>query len=495
MSNKLDDIIKDKLSQKTVGDQPADWDVFSQLLKKAEGFESINTDSIIEEKVGRHTALYNENHWQLLKERLVKEEILRKKIFTSKAIESILLLLLLLAFQNYDGYIFQQSLTFNSNEAVVSNSKKISYNTDFETTNSLPQKSSSQETLSIPSEDLLSFAQSVEAYTLDNFSAVIVHNNDDFQKNGLVYQDLEASQLTQRPDQSYKTDILFIESIKPKFLENLTPSIDDKLGINVLENSNSKLSYSSNLPSSILPIIKPQKFLTASLSYGLGIAKSDYDAIYNIKGYNTYSSQYGLGFLYSIKNNKIEVQSGLRYSKKNYEPSKLTETYGNLYKGYREISLDKISYDIVDVPLSIKYFFNEGIKNSFFIKAGVNANFSVANKYLVESSYTTLSNNTYAAKLEISDSKELDQTTKLSQKDFSPGLLQKTESHSFLSKIAENTFFTVSAEIGVERKLSKDNALVFGVEYNKYYKIDGIGPNKDKLSALTLNFGLKHSIN
>lgn len=491
MNNKeIDKLIKDKLAESPANMHTADWHVFSQLLKKAEGFEDFDTDKVIAEKVSTHTVAYNESHWQLLKERLVKEENLRKKLFTSKAIESILILLLLLLFQNYDKNLFEQKIAHDLKEAVAAGneiqSRAYNHNSTALVKDGIEVEKAQSQSSEELTTDVFAFAHSVEAYSNTASPGPIAKvdaMNDYDAVNEL--QPLSYIQSSVKKE----AELLSIASQHNDFSPN--NAFDDF-------NTNMPGAFEQSIGSPTQDAMnashKKQKFLTASIAGGLGIAKSGYDPIYKINGYSTYSSQYGIGLLYSVKNNRYEVQTGLRYSKKKYEPNKLTEIYGNLYSGYREISLDKISYDIVDIPVSVKYFLNEGKKTSFFVKAGVNASFSLANKYTVATS-TIQSNANAASEVQITDSKQIDRLSKLSQKEFIPGLLQKSKSHGIVSTIGENSFFTVSAEIGAETKITKDDALVLGLEYNKYYKVDGIGPNKDRLSALTINFGLKHCIN
>ena len=78
--------------------------------------------------------------------------------------------------------------------------------------------------------------------------------------------------------------------------------------------------------------------------------------------------------------------------------------------------------------------------------------------------------------------------SKLKQKEFSPGIFNG-------GSFSENYFMTASLEMGVERKLNKNLTLVLGAEYSKYYMIDGIGPNKEKLNNIALNLSMKHYLN
>jgi uncharacterized DUF497 family protein len=495
MSNKeLEEILKEKLNQESGSHQEQpDWDVFSKILQNSEGFEKIGfDDDKVSEKLNKHTVAFSETHWQLLKERLIKEEQIRKKLFTVKSLEVIFLLLLLFTFQNYENTNYKNSFkpsipivnaTHNAAPGFLPSTAPQSklLNTSIEKTG---------DNAIILSRDLLAYASSTKAYKSGEKYDVFV-NHDAIKNSALDLVNPQNIPLGCKNNILLNDgSMLFYKNQQHKIFNNIS-------AIDVKKSSLIGDKINIQLPSLILPVKpKTQIFLTASLSGGLGIAHSGFDPIYKIAGYQTYSSQFGAGLLYSVKNNKFEVQSGLRYTKKNYEPNQLVETYGDIFSGFRKISLDRISYDIVDIPLSLKYFIKEGKKTSFFVKAGANINFSLANNYLVSSGPSSEPASNFASREAISDGAEIDKASRLSQKEFNPGLLQNVSGKKpgIFTSLGNNSFITLSGELGLERKLSEKNALVFGVEYNKYYRIDGIGPNKDKLSALTLNLGVKHSL-
>ncbi len=494
MNKNIDKLFQDKINQGLGAKPTADWNVFSEILKKSEGFEGIDFDKEVHSKLGEHKAFFNDNHWLALKERLIKEENLRKKIFTTKSLEALLLLLILFVFQNYENYSFDKETLPNGPIVMVDpNQTNIKENIN---TNSALSSVTSKAPIKLKSIDVLAYANSVEAYTITDKNQTVVNIEPikNSVKNVSLNIDLQNESFSSNDLQKKLNDEVSINDLSPNhnlFLANNVPTLNPKIKIEPIKIS---LPNLSNKP--IIPIHKnSQKFITTTINSGLGIAHSGYDAVYNIKGYSAYSSQFGAGVLYSIKNKNVELQTGLRYTRKTYEPSSLTEKYGDLQKGFSKISLEKISYDIVDVPLNLKFYFHQGKKISYFVKAGVNANFSLANTYTIAKE----SANQYQSKIAITDGAELDKTTELSKKDFNPGILQNSsnriEKNDLATALKNNTFLTVTGEVGIEKQISKRNALVAGLEYNKYYLIDGFGPNKDKLSALTLNLGVKHSIN
>lgn len=448
INKEFEKIIKDKL---THADDDAkaspDWDVFSQILKNAEGFEKIEDrndyDRKLKLKIESHQTSYKTNHWLLLKNRLLKEEFLRKKIFTTKASEVILLLLLLFTFQQYTHSDF--NIEYKDEVVEVNNYQKT-----------LPA-----------GQDLVAYAHSTLAYPAQS------------QKENIVLFDVP--EIIESPD----SDSTIVEPI----LEDKRPTEN----VSVLGTKSPLLSlkpykrdFDLTLDAPKIKTLDPEaeKYLTPVISAGLGITKSGYDKIYNLKSYSAYSDQYSLGLLYSVKKNKTEFQTGLRYSKRTHNPAAIIETYGSLSTNYYQISLNQISYDIVEIPLSMKYFIKSGDKTSYYAKVGVNSNFSLVNKYDIREK--PLGYASPAARINSFSGKASKPI--LEKKEFNKGILQG-------GKATDNFFFTLSTELGVERKVSNKNAISFGLEYNKYYMLEGIGPNKEKLSSLGVNIGVKHLIN
>ncbi|MBK9688862.1 MAG: hypothetical protein IPO65_14345 [Saprospiraceae bacterium] len=192
--------------------------------------------------------------------------------------------------------------------------------------------------------------------------------------------------------------------------------------------------------------------------------------------------------MFCFQKNDIETITGFRYTRRTHEPAAIVEKYGAFLTNYYDISLDKIGYDIVELPLGVKYHFKKGKKTSWYLKSGISANLTLANHYTITnklSGYQPLTPNNVGY---VSEKDNKSFSSRLSEKEFNPGLLQG-------GKLSENWFVTVSAELGLERKLNENHSLVMGAEFNKFYMIDGIGPNKEKLNGFAINVGLKKLIN
>jgi opacity protein-like surface antigen len=508
MKNKdFDDILKHKISQNETSNTNSDWDAFSKILKQSEGFENLDFDQVVEEKITDHKVPFNSSHWALLKSRLLKEEYLRNKILSIKSLETIVLLLFLLLFQQYNIDRLEKEI---SNEPLVINQ---AFNTS---------SSSATSKTNSTSKIKAAFDRRKAEITKNNTVTNITSTKNKKIEVKEVEKQIDQVNATPVANQKYETltainlihkniNSLYKSNSISNALNDIANKIDNKAinSSNILKSSPTKPVTSMNvnveninqpfggtaeevkLPFVGNDVANVQKFITPTVFSGVGITKSPFDPIYNFKSYSTLSSQYGIGMLYSVKDKNLELQSGLRYTKRTHKPAAIVETYGNLLGNYSQISLNKISYDIIEIPLNLKYHFKENAKTRIYAQAGINTNISLKNSYeIIKKPVASSSLAKSGAANFISDNTLVnnEREAKLSKKEFNKGFFQG-------GKIKDNFFLTLSAGVGMERQLSQKNALSLGIEYNKFYMIDGIGPNKDKLNGVAINFGLKHQIN
>ena len=97
----LDDIIKAKLQNLQVDQQPMDWDIFAEKLDHANSGGPANAndqefDQVIFERLNRYTAsgIHKEKHWALFEIQLHQLAGFREQLLKYKLVESILVFLL-----------------------------------------------------------------------------------------------------------------------------------------------------------------------------------------------------------------------------------------------------------------------------------------------------------------------------------------------------------------------------------------------------------------
>jgi hypothetical protein len=509
MTNKeFDEVIKSILSQNTTKPVESDWDDFAEILKKSEGFQDLDFDAQIRQKVNNHTAPYQENHWQLLKNRLVKEDLVKKQIFKTKSIEAIVLLLLLFCFQQYD--ILTNKHSFIQTTPTVRNEVKEKFD---QKVKAIKQNTSIKVKIStLPSEVPVVMNQSIHGRNNANHIAeVAVLENKKSMSLSLPKVSSLFSNLfnpiieTSTATVQNKID----EASSSRTTSNAYPVINrgdiEKMksdSLATLLASNVKHTKSVEAPINLSLAISKKKeyYLTPVVYSGVGITKTDYDPIYKLNSYSTISSQYGGGILFSVKDRKLELMTGLKYMKRTHTPAAITEKYGDILNDYYQTSLNKISYDIAEIPMNIKYVINDKKKTKLYVQAGFNANLSLKNTYDISEQKLSYSNKpaglAFVTSADVTSSplNSVDnlfrtdtKNSRLKQKEFNSGLLQG-------GRLKDNYFFTLTAGMGIERALNDKNAINIGAEYNKYYNIDGIGPNKDKLNGVSMSVGVKHKL-
>jgi hypothetical protein len=502
----LDKLFRDKLSGTSSSDAKSDWQVFSRKLSQSEGFQDIDFDKTLKSKVSNYSVPFNNKHWDLLKQRLIREENLKRKIFASTIIESAAVVILLFIFQQYDHNIninyldpkihdlevadIQEKSTLSkpdmssiySHEAFDFQSINALVSDDEELIDIESQVISEKITVSLPSK------KEVQIFSVESLAQVINELAEETSSSTPAIKESIKLESTIKTEPNPESNTSASSSTK-EIVENAT-IVKKRSMVNIPTLKDLTFDITSVvLPSSIkYKETDASRYIIPVFGFGQGIIKSSYDKVYNLKAYTTYSSQLTTGAFYAYKKNGVEVLSGLRYTRKAYNPQKISEVYYDNTNAPFRVSLEKINYDIIEIPLQFKTFLKQNPSVNFYAKAGASLNLLLSSKYQVDEK--ELSYNTFSAKsiATTSDGEIISNNAKLSKKEFNPGLLQ----HG--GRIDNNTFLTITGELGLERRINMTNHLVLGIEYAKYFMIDGIGPNNDKFNVINLNIGLKHKI-
>jgi hypothetical protein len=505
----LDKLFRDKLSESRSTQSKADWQVFSKKLSQSEGFHDINFDKILKSKISNYNVPFDNKHWDLLKQRLTKEENLKRKIFVSTIIESAAIVILLFLFQQYDHSANTKYVDTSINDFASEDKKSMSdlLETDlssiyshrsFEFQTSKKSTQNDEELIDIESQIIpeVSIISLPPKKELQLFSVESLAKDVNGLASKSISQDsttssakIEKSDLTTNSGMVPQKNSSLANNASKEIVENAT-IVKKRSVVNIPTLKDLTFDIASVvLPSSIkYKETDASRYIIPVFGFGQGIIKSSYDKIYNLKAYTTYSSQLTTGAFYAYKKNGVEVLSGLRYTRKAYNPQKFSEVYYDNSNAPFRVSLEKINYDIVEIPLQFKTYLKQSPVVNFYAKVGTSLNLLLLSKYQVNEK--ELSYNTFSAKsiATTSDGEIISNNAKLSKKEFNPGLLQNG------GVLSNNTFLTVTGELGLERRINMANHFVLGVEYAKYFMVEGIGPNNDKFNVINLNIGLKHKI-
>jgi len=248
------------------------------------------------------------------------------------------------------------------------------------------------------------------------------------------------------------------------------------LGIDYKENMNLPGLQSSIVTNSIL-----NWRLGAHLDTEYTYIMTAYDNIFDLSSYNHGAIGYGTGLTLSAIMGNWEIESGFTYSTRQYTPNARTERLGSLTLGYLIVELDKIQMNLLSVPLSLRYHFNnKSAKTHFYMQGGASLHVATQASYFLKSDFLGSSK-----RPSLTDSKDLVKSSNTSSdKVYSSGWF---EGGSYI----ENRYFTLSIGVGFERKISSRYSIFGHTTYAQYLDRDGIGPNRDRFNSIGISTGVR----
>ncbi|MGB1216599.1 MAG: outer membrane beta-barrel protein [Saprospiraceae bacterium] len=189
---------------------------------------------------------------------------------------------------------------------------------------------------------------------------------------------------------------------------------------------------------------------------------------------NTYGFSVGAEATF-VKHN-MEFSTGASYTQMKYLPKTILEVTGNTARGYEADKLDLMSYHIVSVPLSMRYYFSKYASWRFYAKTGVTMNSIFMN------------------------TNQINQYTLPSFRDLD-ALLEKGPESIRMEKqglwngqsFGDSFFLKANLGMGVERNFAKRYHIFVEPNFNYHiYSIgEGFGPNKDRINHVSLNMGVR----
>lgn len=521
MDNKqFDDIIKSTLDSNTATNEPNHWQLFSERLDQEFGtdvtqIDDAEFDQIIRDEMNSSTSPLDPNAWPKLEKQLELDLALRRKVIVVKSLEFLVLLIVLFTAWNLNliektsdftmkilpndsiytaqiqtGHLKQHSIT-----GLESNSIEKMFNTysQFLDRNEMDNKVLSKAPKAINEID--NSAQSLSQCT--NLSKIISTSETNVVKQ--LKSNSTTSTITnenfpiEKPANNVdKTSILLdpiLKLLKPKedtiLVEKRMPIIMASIP-NI--STNHSLDFDQEIKeikifASITPHDNSKKnnitWLNAYGSADINLINSPFDFVYFTPSYyvDALGTSGGLGISWDNQLNEIDL--GMTYSTKSYVPRINEETLGQFDTGYQKTSLNNIFFNTLAIPLNLKIHTRRDYNWSFFVTVGLAANFVINSNYEIKETLLSTPESI------VNEGPTIQ--SRLSQKSFNLGLL---EGGSF----ADNTYFTSSLGIGVQRKLSEQFSVFSQSNYNYHMFTKGIGPNNDRLHALSFQLGVKMAI-
>jgi hypothetical protein len=495
----FDNIIKDKLDGFTAIPKTDDvWSAFEssavRINQKNEATDTSNFDQIIKNSLQNVVPAYRAEHWQILKSQLKTIEDRKNTVFISKIMEFAAIFLIVFTFFHWSGWIdnslrkekiadpmlfahIEDAQSIKSNKTTshtVVKNKPVTKNIDIKSKNINQQATivsttpNNRLTDNNPISDLkrsLVQENKNSSFTPINDQVIAENASSDVDPTSII-SDLQKSEyiaITENFDQN----------------KNKTVTVDE-IGSLTLDSPASEFALAFPMTISSQES-KPEYALSIYGSGDINLINTPFDKLYSRASYNKEALNNSYGMSVSKKINKFEMELGLGYAHREYQPDIFREAFGLKENYYSEISLNKISFDIATIPLNFKYHFINQSSWGAYIMAGaalnlvMNADYEKAEKKILGRP---------------APERYLPDEARLSEKPFIDGLLA---GESF----KDNYFASVVFGFGIQKKIYNNTSIYVQPSYQRQILSGdiGIGPNKDKIHTSSLQFGVKTILN
>jgi hypothetical protein len=188
---------------------------------------------------------------------------------------------------------------------------------------------------------------------------------------------------------------------------------------------------------------------------------------------------YGSGVTVGYRRKKVELESGLTYSYKNYRPVDVTSVTGDFANGYESVTPKLVSFNMLHIPIHANYYFLDKKKWSFYGTIGGTATLAMQTDYDVAKTSSPTANQY-----------RLDPTVNQTQSSINTLYKKGALEGASLDK---NYYFTANAGSGVEyHPKPKGRWSLFGQWlYQQHIGNQGVGENQDKISTFSVQMGAK----
>jgi hypothetical protein len=500
-SKKFDNLIKSKLEGLENLSSISDWDMFHSKYKNELADKSEFFDRVIQEKFDGLQVPYNKKHWYLMKEALEREEFIRTSIYFSKIVEAGCIFLILFTFLN----LFP---TFSENSGLQKRIQDKPFIADGE--NSIDQQLfefSLKTNNEGHNNSKFKIASTVSEEKISNdASVIIVDNSTQIKSNKLIFNELSNSESNNLYRTEYRNSTGIINNKTPDLDENFAPNINTKevilfntaiteatlpteermtyADIASLEgNQITPLELKETFYIPIFPLSysnnsKNEKYMSFAFAPTVNIVNSPFDYINKTEPYSTDALGGELGINYSVRKDNLEIETGLNYGRKSYQPKQVDEIIGSFITSFRRLRLRQITYDVMSIPMNIKYHFKSNDSWSFYALTGTSLNGIANSDYLVEEN---------GSKISIYNVQTNYRESNTAKKSYNPGILEG-------GNVLDNLYFTLDLAIGFEKKFNASTSFFFAPTLRQHLGLAGVGPNNDKVNSLGLNLGIKKKL-
>jgi hypothetical protein len=525
----FDDSLRNRLSNIEKKFEPTHWAAMASQLDNLDN----DFDDAVRERVERVEAPYSPSHWEIMNKQLDEHFTLKGKIVRYKIIEVSLMLLALFTAYNvldtegpsYDkgveiplikteqniqpskaaepktfnkGYDWrkqnnnQNSKKQDANKPIVSTqtvdnqyvANSISDNLKINTSNDIVQ-TQAQNAIPYNNESAQGQVGTINSIASTNENKVKSAQNTEGPLSTIPSQDAVAALSTKAV-----ADLNVVSEMPLAALDlnvanlNKANSADVAEAINVLRPK--ALSISGLYQAMDMPKAKKNQWWRFGLfgTSSSDIALTDYTFNDVLKGAtNIATGNKGLGFSVGYKKGRIELESGISYKHKEYEPADFRITTGNISNYTTVVTPELIKLNILTIPLNLNYSFIDSKHFNFYTALGATTNFATGINAIYPADYdgNKASQNIVQANQDLKKKgDEVDVAT------YSKGMFDDF-------KFKENYYFTAQAALGLEYKMSPFTSLFLQTGYEQHIFQAGIGSRNDRISSFNLQAGAKVS--
>lgn len=515
---KFDNIIKGKLDHLSPSDGQ---DIWSSLESKLDIVQPVQTDDTFDDTVKSHLQShkphYKSEHWRMLKTELITIETRKNTVFISKILELAAIFLIVFTITQLPSYIDRDQA--NKKTELFANIKPPAKKT-IQVSESLDQPVVTQQSKKpIQQQSQINVISSIDAektpltLNLDESASSGLHSNlvtdlndqsltgtfkvanvavseDDSPSSEIVTKN-NAADIGMGMSSEIRSDIAS-SNVSDTDQSELT--VEDQMQNEITQDRNHQ--YLENIaardfsvPETELALIIPIKPALPAIKSRIGVSfwaakdvnliNTPFDKLYSIASYKKEALSNAYGVNISKQSSNIEIQTGLGYMFKEYQPKLIIDEFGEFGDNYFEKSLNKISYDLASIPLNLKYHGISGAGWSAYLMLGATLNVVVNAEYDIAE--RLVRGKPKGARYE---------EPRLDQKPFIKGIFQG-------DNLKDNFYVTLGFGFGIEKSIVKNSSIFVQPSYFRHVLSNdiGIGPNKDKIHTSSLQVGIKTFIN
>jgi len=507
-NNKFDNIIKGKLDALSSDSAPR-WDLFKEKLQAQDVKRADRDfDNSIRKNVSEVTVDYDPNHWSLLKSRLERIYAVRKSVFTVKSYEVIAILLLTFAVSTHYEFLFDTSTSptamlsetnaddLSSDNIINAGIATASASTNREIAVREYNRNTTEE------ESIGTVVQVVNSAVSNNLTTQNINNNETLQSvdyssalrtESRQIQNIAASEIVSGPSEDHSA------SATPVALGHITDSqvandnTNDHIALASLATLKAQ-SITGLADRDIVTIndnqfgIKPvvatptQKFVHVVASFDNNIISTPFNEQYNSLG-PVKAEMFGFSVsgLFSLQKDKWEYETGFAYSLYN-KPANIAEYWDDNAGGVFKYAFSNVNYNILSVPLRVKYHFVTNPDWSLFVSGGLSPEFIVNTGY--EESSEQLN-------IQVPIPMNTEPGTTIYEEgpfrrnnNFHNGLFQK-------GSFSENFMLRAHVGFGMQRNITPSLSAYFSGQIYKSVLTQTYGPTDDTINKFSISFGLR----